>query len=155
MPKTPAMPMKRRGRPKRDEMLRRYAKSKRMEPPKDLKYSEYVWVAVKGDIATLGMTDYGLKVAKDIVFIDLPKKGAKINRGGQFVSLESVKWSGHLASPVSGEVVEVNDALFDEPEKLNKNPYGSWICRVRMSKPDEAGGLMDSKAAAEWVKKNL
>lgn len=126
-----------------------------MELPKDLKYSEYVWVAVKGDIATLGVTDYGLKVAREIVFIDLPQKGKKLGRGEQFVSLESVKWSGHLASPVSGEVVDVNDALFDDPEKMNRDPYGSWVCRVRMSKPDEANGLMDQKAASEWVRKNL
>ncbi len=126
-----------------------------MALPKNLRYSEYVWVEVRGDVATLGVTDYGLKVTKDIVFIDLPKKGQKIDKGKTFASLESVKWSGHLASPVSGEVIEANSPLFDAPEKLNQEPYKSWICRIKLSKPAEIQQLMDSKKAEEWVKDNL
>jgi glycine cleavage system H protein len=126
-----------------------------VELPKNLRYSEYVWAKADGNTATLGVTDYGLKQTKEIVFIDLPKKGLKLKKGDTFVSLESVKWSGHVASPVSGEVTDVNTALFDAPETLNKDPYGMWVCKVRLQNPDELKQLMDSKKALEWVKENL
>jgi len=126
-----------------------------VELPKNLRYSEYVWAKADGDKATLGVTDYGLKQIKEVVFIDLPKKGQRLKAGDTFLSLESVKWSGHVASPVSGEVVDVNDSLFDAPDKLNKDPYGAWVCKVCLSKPDELKQLMDSKKASEWVKENL
>jgi len=126
-----------------------------MALPKNLRYSEYVWVKLDGGVATLGITDYGLKQVKEIVFIDLPKKGQKIARGDTFVSLESVKWSGHIKSPVSGLVSAVNDALFDEPEKLNRDPFNSWVCKMTLSKPDEFAAIMDSPAAEKWVKENL
>jgi glycine cleavage system H protein len=126
-----------------------------MELPKNLKYTEYVWVKVDGKTATLGVTDYGLQQTKEIVFIDLPKKGQVLKRGSSFTVLESVKWSGHITSPISGEVVEVNDILFDEPSRLNKDPYGSWVCKVRMSDLGEVRGLMDQKAAVKWVRENL
>jgi len=126
-----------------------------MELPKNLKFSpDYVWVSVENNIASLGVTEYGLKAAKEIVFIDLPKLGP-ITKGDDIFSLESVKWSGHLVSPVSGEVIEVNEPIFDEPEALNKDPYGTWICKVKLSNPDELNMLMDSKTAQEWVEKNL
>lgn len=123
-----------------------------MSVPKNLSYSEYVWVKAEGSIATLGVADYGLKIAKEIVFIDLPRKGQKLKKGDTFVSLESVKWSGHIASPVSGEVFEINEPLFDDPGKLNKDPYGAWICKVKLSDPSELSKLMDSKKAEEWAK---
>lgn len=126
-----------------------------MELPKNLRYSEYVWVKAEGGNATLGITGYGLKQTKEIVFIDLPKKGQKLKKGDTFVSLESVKWSGHVASPVSGEVTDVNDSLFDAPEKLNKDPYGVWVCKIKLQNPEELKGLMDSKAVSKWVKENL
>ena len=126
-----------------------------MNLPKNLKYSEYVWVKAEAGVATLGVTDYGLSMAKEIVFIDLPKKGQSIKKGGTFASLESVKWSGHISSPVSGTVSEVNEPLFDAPEKLNKDPYASWICRIKLSDPSELSSLMDSNAAEAWAKKNL
>jgi glycine cleavage system H protein len=123
-----------------------------MKLPANLRYSEYVWAKAEGGTAVLGITDYGLAMAKEIIFIDLPKKGRKLKRGETFTSLESVKWSGHISSPVSGEVIDVNGSLFDAPEKLNKDPYGSWICKVRLSDTSELTGLMDAKKAAEWAK---
>ena len=124
-----------------------------MDLPKDLKYSEYVWVKVEGDVAILGITDYALAATKEIVFIDLPEVGRILKKGEDFVSLESIKWSGHVESPVDGEVVEVNEPLFDKPERLNKDPYGSWICKVKLIEPNEVDGLMDAKAAEMWVRK--
>ncbi|MBN2518118.1 MAG: glycine cleavage system protein H [Candidatus Altiarchaeota archaeon] len=123
--------------------------------PKNLRYTEHVWVKVEGNTAVLGVTDYGLQQIKEIVFIDLPKKGQMLRKGESFTVLESVKWSGHINSPISGEVVEVNEGLFDEPERLNKDPHGSWICKVKISDPDELKCLMDSEAAEKWVKENL
>jgi len=126
-----------------------------MNLPKNLMYNEYTWVKLDGNVATMGVTGYGLGQTKEIVFVDLPKKGQKIERGKTFVSLESVKWSGHLASPLSGEVIEANASLFDSPEKLNSDPYGSWICKLKLSKPEEIKALLNSNSAEQWVKKNL
>ena len=125
----------------------------KMELPKNLRYSEHVWVSVEGDTATLGITDYALATTKEIVFIDLPEVGRILKRGVDFVSLESVKWSGHVESPVDGEVLEVNGLLFDDPSKLNSDPYGSWICKVKLIDPTELESLMDAKAAEMWVEK--
>lgn len=121
-----------------------------MTLPKNLKYSEYLWVKAEGDIATIGVTDYALAQTKDIVFIDLPREG-NIKKGTTLLSLESAKWSGHIASPVSGEVADVNDSLFDEPEKLNKSPYESWVCKIKLADPKELEALMTAEAAAKWV----
>jgi glycine cleavage system H protein len=141
----------------RKGMQRRKKRKRRikMSLPRDLRYREYVWVKVEGEVATLGVTEYPIEAAKEIVFVDLPKMGQRIEKDGTFVSLESVKWSGHIASPISGEVMAVNDSLFDEPEKLNQDPYANWICRVRISDRSELDGLVDADAAEEWARENL
>jgi glycine cleavage system H protein len=119
-----------------------------MDLPKNLKYSEHLWVKEETGTATVGVTDYALAQVKEVVFIDLPKKG-DIKKGQTLFSLESVKWSGHIESPVSGTVSEVNDSLFDEPEKLNNAPYESWVCKIKLSKPEELKELMDATEAAK------
>ena len=121
-----------------------------MNLPQNLKFDEYLWVKAEGDIAEIGVTEYALEQIKEIVFIDLPKKGS-VNKGDTFLSLESVKWSGHLSSPVSGEVVEVNDVLFDDPEKLNKSPYESWVCKIKLADAAQLEELMTAQEAAKWV----
>jgi glycine cleavage system H protein len=121
-----------------------------MTLPKNLRFSEYLWVKADGDIATIGVTDYALAQTKEIVFIDLPREG-NIKKGTTLFSLESAKWSGHIASPVSGNVADVNDSLFDEPEKLNKSPYESWVCKIKLADVAELAQLMDAEAAAKWV----
>ncbi len=125
-----------------------------MNLPKNLKYSEHVWVKAEDGKATLGVTDYALKAVKEIVFIDLPEEGQKLKKGEDFVSLESVKWSGHIESPVSGKVIEVNEALFDEPSKLNEDAYSSWICKVELDDESELDGLMSAEEASEWAQEN-
>lgn len=123
--------------------------------PKNLKYNkDYSWVKIEKDIASVGAIEPAAKKVKEFVFINLPEKGKKINKGETYVSLEAVKWSGHLSSPVSGEIVDVNEGLFDEPSKINKDPYGSWIMKVKLSKPDEEKELMGSKECEEWFSKN-
>ncbi len=124
-----------------------------MNLPKDRKYSEHVWIKKEGDIAVLGVTDYAVAAAKEIVFIELPRVGDIIKKGDVLTSLESVKWSGHVESPVTGEILEVNEQLFDEPERLNRDPYGSWICKMRLIDQSELDSLMDSRAAEMWTKR--
>jgi len=95
------------------------------------------WVVQEGEIATVGVNEEAAKKVKEFVFIQLPKKGTKIKQGEDYCSLEALKWSGHIESPVSGEIIEVNDALFDEPSRINKDPYGSWIMKVKLSAANE------------------
>ncbi|MFH1294511.1 MAG: glycine cleavage system protein H [Candidatus Aenigmatarchaeota archaeon] len=94
------------------------------------------WVKVDKGIATVGVSEAAAKKVKEFVFIKLPVKGA-IKRGETYVSLEAVKWSGHLESPVSGEIIDVNQRLYDEPSAINKDPQGSWIMKVKMKDPKE------------------
>jgi len=97
---------------------------------------DHSWVKTEGNVVAVGITAPAAAKVKEFIFIKLPKKG-KIRKGETYVSLEAVKWSGHLSSPVSGEVIEVNHALYDEPSMINKDPYGSWIMKVRMSDIEE------------------
>jgi glycine cleavage system H protein len=121
--------------------------------PENLLYNkDYSWVKIDGDIAIVGVIEPATKKVKEFVFVKLPEKGKKIKQGETYVSLEAVKWSGHLSSPVSGEIIEVNEKLFDEPSLINKDPYGSWIMKVRMSDKGELKKLMKAKEAMEWFK---
>lgn len=118
--------------------------------PKDLLYSkDHSWVRIEGDVATVGITAPSASKVKEFIFIKLPEKGETIRKGESYVSLEAVKWSGHLSSPVSGEIIEVNGPLYDEPSKINKDPYGSWIMRVRMSNPEEKKDLLKANDVVE------
>lgn len=117
----------------------------------DLKYDKNNnWIKIEGDTAIFGITDVGAKKANDIGFIELPSGNVEKGKGcGQ---IESAKWAGEIIAPVSGEVVESNQAVADDPSKINQDPYGSWIAKVKMSNPAEADELMDVNAAAECVK---
>ncbi len=122
-----------------------------MTLPKDRKYSEYTWIRVEGNIATIGVTDYALHATREIVFVELPKKGSRVKKGEKLLSLESVKWSGHVISPLSGEIIDVNEELFDEPERLNKDPYGTWICRIKIANTRELESLVEWQKAEKWT----
>ena len=106
---------------------------------------DYSWVMVEDGIATVGIQEESAKKVKEFVFINLPEKGKNIKKGEVYVSLEAVKWSGHLGSPVSGEIIEVNQALFDEPQAINKDPYKEWIMKVKMSDSKDLDGLVKLK----------
>lgn len=124
-----------------------------MELPNELRYNnDHSWVKVEDNIATVGITEPAAKKVQEFVFIQLPQKG-NIKQGKKYVSVEAVKWSGHLTSPVSGEIVEVNDSLFDEPGKLNQEPYNNWIMKVKLDDPKEIEALMDAKEAKEFYSK--
>jgi glycine cleavage system H protein len=115
--------------------------------PADLKYSETdEWVRVQGDQATIGITDYAQDQLGDIVYIELPWGSAQeVSHETKFGDIESVKATSELISPVSGEVVKVNDELKDRPELINENPYeDGWMLVVKMSNPAELDNLMTS-----------
>jgi len=116
-----------------------------LDHPADLKYSKTdEWVRVQGDQATIGITDYAQDQLGDIVYIELPWDGAQeISHEAKFGDIESVKATSELISPVSGEVVKVNEELRDRPELINENPYEEgWMLVVKMSNPAELDNLM-------------
>ncbi len=116
----------------------------------DLRYSDsHEWVKVDGDIATIGISDYAQHALGDIVYVDMPEVGDEVTAGEDFGAVESVKAASDLISPVSGEVVEVNEALEDEPELVNKDAFENWIIKVRLSDPGEVDALLDAAAYAK------
>ena len=119
-----------------------------MSNPDDLRYSkEHEWVRVDGSRATIGITSYAADELGDVVFVELPEVGATLSQFGTFGVVESVKAVSDLYAPISGEVVEVNEALRDSPELLNADAFGEgWIARVELSDTTELDGLMDAAA---------
>ena len=102
-----------------------------MNYPAELKYSKsHEWVKMEGDVAVIGISDFAQNALGDVVFVNLPSAGDAVEAGAAFGDVESVKAVSDLVSPVSGEIVEVNEALSDEAEALNSDPYGSWIIKV-------------------------
>lgn len=117
-----------------------------------LKYSEtHEWVNIEGDIAIIGVTDYAQKEMGDITYVDMPDAGEVVEKEEEFGALESVKASSDLFSPVSGTVVERNDALEDAPELVNEDPYGNWIIKVQMRNPAELDELMDAEGYRDMI----
>ncbi len=116
--------------------------------PDDLRYHEqHDWVRADGDIATLGVTWYAQDALGEVVFFSPPAVGDNVARDGDYGELESTKAVSALVSPVSGEVVEVNEALDGSESTVNDDPYGAgWLVKVRMSDPAELDGLMDAAA---------
>ena len=119
--------------------------------PENFRYTkEHEWVRVEGDTGTVGITDHAQNELGDIVYVDLPKAGTRVEQGKSLGSVESVKAVSDIYSPVSGEVIEVNQALADAPEKLNQDPHGDgWLVKIRLSNPAEVDGLM---SAADYQK---
>jgi glycine cleavage system H protein len=117
--------------------------------PENFRYTkEHEWVRVEGDTATVGITFHAQKELGDIVFVDLPKLGTKVEQGKALGAVESVKAASDLYSPVSGEVIEVNETLAAAPEKLNADPHGeAWLVKIRMTAPGETAHLL---SAAEY-----
>ncbi|MBR1405644.1 MAG: glycine cleavage system protein GcvH [Bacteroidales bacterium] len=112
-----------------------------------LLYSEsHEWVKVEGDIAVIGVSDFAQKEMGNITYVDLPDVDDEVEAGEDFGALESVKAASDLISPVSGTVTEVNEALEDEPERINQDAYENWIIKVQMSDKSELDALMDAAA---------
>lgn len=124
--------------------------------PDELKYNDdYSWVKIDGDTAKVGVIAPAAKRVKKFVFIDLPEEGEEIEKGENYVSLEAVKWSGHLSSPVSGRIVEVNKELFDEPSRINEDPYGSWVMKVKLDDEEQTSKLMSTEEAKEFYEEKI
>lgn len=124
-----------------------------MASPSDRKYSaEHEWVLVEGGIATIGVSDFAQDQLGEVVYVDLGASGDSLTAGETFGEIESVKSVSELFAPLTGEIVEVNDALGDTPETVNSDPYGEgWMIKVRMDDPSEYDGLM----SAEEYEKSL
>jgi glycine cleavage system H protein len=122
-----------------------------MAYPDDLRYSkEHEWVRVDGSRATIGITSFAAEELGDIVFVEMPEVSTAIKQFATFGVVESVKAVSDLYAPVSGDVVEVNDALRDAPELLNSDPFGEgWIAKVDLADPSELDALMDAAAYAD------
>jgi glycine cleavage system H protein len=121
--------------------------------PAGFKYTkDHEWIELAGDHGKVGITDYAQQQLGDVVYVDLPEVGAKLKQGQSFGTIESVKAVSELYSPVSGEVTEVNTALKDKPETVNKDPHGSWMVAIKLTSPGEAGALLDATQYQEIIK---
>lgn len=117
-----------------------------------LKYSEtHEWVKVEGNVAIVGVSDYAQKEMGDITYVDMPDVDDEVSKDEEFGALESVKASSDLVSPVSGVVVEKNEALEDAPELINQDPYENWIIKVEMSDASEIDALLDAAGYAKLI----
>ena len=119
--------------------------------PDDLKYhAEHDWARIDGDVATLGITWYAQDQLGEVVFFDPPEVGSSITKDSPYAEVESVKAVSDVIAPLSGEIVEVNEALKDAPEQINDDSYGEgWLVKVKLSDPSELDGLMDSEKYQE------
>jgi glycine cleavage system H protein len=124
-----------------------------MAYPAQYRYTkQHEWIDVKGDVGTIGITDYAQHELGDVVFVELPKPGALVTEGKSFGTVESVKAVSEIYSPVSGEVVEANGDLHDAPEKINSDPHGAaWLIKARLSNPAELNALMDAAAYEAFI----
>ena len=112
--------------------------------PEDLKYTkEHEWARVEGDVVVVGITDYAQSALGDIVYVELPEVGTQVEQMGSFGTIEAVKAASDLYAPVSGEVVEINEALSADASKINQDPYGEgWMIKIKMRDPQELDELL-------------
>lgn len=116
----------------------------------DLRYADsHEWVKLDGDVATVGITDYAQHALGNIVYVDMPEVGDEVTQGEDFGAVESVKAASDLISPISGEVIEINEALEDQPELVNEDAFNNWIIKVKVSDPSEIENLLDAEAYAK------
>ena len=121
--------------------------------PENLRYSkDHEWVLVEGDVATIGITDYAQHALGDVVYIDMPRVGDKLNSHESFGSVESVKAVSEIFTPIAGEISEVNDGLNDTPEAVNNDPYAAgWMIKIKMDNPLEADGMLSAAEYEEYL----
>ena len=116
-----------------------------MAYPDDRKYTkDHEWIRVAGDVAEVGITDFAQQQLGDVVYLELPDKGAKVAAGQPFGTIESVKAVSELFAPMSGEVIDVNDHIKHHPEIVNSDPHGTWMIKVRVANAAEIASLLDS-----------
>lgn len=125
--------------------------------PQDLLYTkEHEWVRTEDGVAVVGITEYAQDQLGDVVYLDLPMAGTRVAQFEKMGEIESVKTVSDLYSPVSGEVVEVNEEAKEHPERVNEDPYGAgWLIRVRMERPEELENLLGAADYAAYVEQEL
>jgi glycine cleavage system H protein len=124
-----------------------------MKVDPDLLYSQdHEWVRVEGEEAVLGISDYAQDQLSDVVYVELPEEGDAFEKGDVFAVVESVKTASDVYTPVSGEILEINEALEDSPELVNQDPYGeAWFVRISLQDPAELDELMDAEAYKAFI----
>lgn len=124
-----------------------------MNFPTNVKYTnEHEWVRIEGDKAYVGITDYAQSQLGDIIFVDIPTEGETLEKGETFGSIEVVKTVSDLFLPIGGEILEVNPALEENPELVNKDPYGEgWIVKIKPTDASEADDLLDAEAYKQLI----
>jgi glycine cleavage system H protein len=124
-----------------------------MNIPAELKYTkDHEWAKVEGDLVTIGITDYAQGELGDVVFVEMPEVGGEVAKDDAFGTIEAVKAVADLFSPLSGEVIEINEALEDAPETINSDPYGAgWIIKVKVADASELDDLMDAAAYEKHI----
>jgi len=124
-----------------------------MSVPADLKYTkEHEWARRDGDVVTVGITEYAQGELGDVVFVELPQVGDSVEMDDTFGTIEAVKAVADLFSPLSGEVVEINESLSDDPEKVNKDPYGDgWMVKIKMSDASQWDEMMGAEDYKEHI----
>ena len=114
---------------------------------------DHEWIRVEGDTATVGVTDHAQEALGDIVFAEVPEGGRRVSKGQEAAVVESVKAASDVYAPVSGEVIESNQAVADDPALINKDPEGAgWFFKLKIDDPAELDGLMDEASYRHWVK---
>jgi len=114
---------------------------------------EHEWIRVEGDTATVGITDFAQGQLGDVVFVEVPSEGTQLQKGKEAAVVESVKAASDVYAPVSGEVIEGNQAVADDPSLINSDPEGQgWFFKLKLDNPGELDGLMDEAAYRDWVK---
>ena len=121
--------------------------------PEDLLYTkEHEWIRISDDSGVVGITDHAQKELGEVVYVELPKPGDKVDAGQRFGSVESVKAVSDLFTPVTGEVLEINEEVGDAPESINDDPYGKgWLIRVRLSDPSQTADLMSNEEYDDYT----
>jgi glycine cleavage system H protein len=124
-----------------------------MYPSEYLYSREHEWVRVDNDVCTLGVTEFAQHELGEVVFVELPEVGQVFNANDELGTIESVKAVAEVFSPVAGEIVEINDAVVDDPEMLNDDPHGEgWLVKIRFSSADDLKALMTAEKYEEYVK---
>ncbi len=121
---------------------------------RDRRYTESdEWVKLEDDTALVGITDYAQKKLRDIVGVELPEPGRNVRKGEAIASIESVKAAAEVYAPLDGEILEVNERLYEEPELLNRDPYGTWIVKIRVADKSQFDKLLTPEQYAELIKR--
>jgi glycine cleavage system H protein len=120
-----------------------------------VKYTEeHEWLAVDGDVATVGITQHASEQLGDVVFVDLPSVGKKVSKGKEAAVVESVKAASDVYAPIDGEILEVNAAIKDDPSKVNSDPEGSaWFMKIKIADQSQLDGMMDKAAYTVFINK--